>query len=56
MAEGAPEAMMVPTKMLIWVMPPVSTAGMASTQKRRTSPSNFGQCSLGTKPALRMAA
>ena len=56
MALSAPEAMMVPTKMLICVIPPVITAGTASTQKRCTSPENFGQLNVGTKPARRIAA
>ena len=56
MALSADEAMMVPTKMLTWVMPPAITAGMARIQKRRTSASNFGHCSFGTKPDRRIAA
>ena len=46
---------MVPTKMLIWVMPPAMIAGTARIQKRRTSASKRGSLSFGTKPARRIA-
>ena len=46
---------MVPTKILIWVMPPARIAGTASIQKRRTSASRRGMRNAGRKPARSMA-